>query len=514
MTIVASLRGVSKKYGATVALRPTDLDLRTGVTGLLGPNGAGKSTLIRLLATAQPPTTGTISVAGHDVTGSVAERTEARRRLGYLPQEVGLPRRSTAFDFLDYLAVLKEWTDTAARHAEVLRVLDLVELGSLGGKRVSALSGGQRRRLSIAQALMGDPTLVVLDEPTTGLDPEQRASLRGCCRSRPAPAAYCSPPTRPRTSRRSATASSSSTAAPSASTAPSRSSSPPPPARCGSPPRRTRERSAPGGPDRARCARSEELPGPTPSSSSRRWRTRISSCAQPPDPMKEPSHDPARVTRSLRRRTPGSARRSPRSPGTRSWPTSSTRCSSSASRSPIVPVNFVDDDSSSLSYPIVPATCFGIFGLLVMAGLVRRSDQAQAAAGTVVLSERERTYALASAAVVPFTVGLAFFAWAVWQYHAHPPRDYTIPFGDVGDGWVYAMLFALGTLCTLGGPILGLVVGRWLQFRGAAILVSVALVLLTISSRAWSSRSAPSASSGPGPTSVVPTASTATRSGG
>ncbi len=129
---------------------------------------------------------------------------------------------------------------------------------------------------------------------------------------------------------------------------------------------------------------------------------------------------------------------------------------------------------------IAPATCLGIFGLMVMAGLVRRSDQAQAAAGTVVLSERERTYALASAAVVPFTAGLAFFAWAVWEYHAHPPRDYTMPFGDVGDGWVYAMLFALGTLSTLGGPILGLVVGRWLPFRGAAILSSVGLILLSI----------------------------------
>jgi ABC-2 type transport system ATP-binding protein len=179
MTVVATLRGVSKKYGGTLALRSTDLDLRTGVTGLLGPNGAGKSTLLRLLATAQPPTSGTITVAGFEVTGSVGDRTEARRRLGYLPQEVGLPRRSTAFDFLDYLAVLKEWTDTRARHQEVLRVLDLVELGSLGGKRISALSGGQRRRLSIAQALMGNPTLVILDEPTTGLDPEQRASLRG-----------------------------------------------------------------------------------------------------------------------------------------------------------------------------------------------------------------------------------------------------------------------------------------------------------------------------------------------
>lgn len=146
----------------------------------------------------------------------------------------------------------------------------------------------------------------------------------------------------------------------------------------------------------------------------------------------------------------------------------------------IAAVSFGDDDSSSLYYEIVPATCLGVFGLMVMAGQVRRSDQAQAAAGTVVLSERQRTYALASAAVVPFTAGLAFFAWAVWEYHAHPPQAYTIPFGDVGDGWVYAMLFALGTLSTLGGPILGLVVGRWLQFRGAAILVSVGLILLTI----------------------------------
>ena len=180
MTIVASLRGVSKKYGGTLALRPTDLDLRTGVTGLLGPNGAGKSTLLRLLATAQPPSTGTITVAGHDVTGSLADRTEARRRLGYLPQEVGLPRRSTAFDFLDYIAVLKEWTDTRARHQEVRRVLDLVDLGeprqqahlrTLGWAAPTAVHrpgpDGRSRRSSS------------LDEPTTGLDPEQRASLRG-----------------------------------------------------------------------------------------------------------------------------------------------------------------------------------------------------------------------------------------------------------------------------------------------------------------------------------------------
>jgi ABC-2 type transport system ATP-binding protein len=175
----AVLAGVSKNYGGTVALAATDLRLEPGLIGLLGPNGAGKTTLLRLLATALSPSTGRISVAGHDVTGSAAERTEARRRLGYLPQEVGFPRSMTAFAFLDYIAVLKEWDERAARHQEVRRVLELVNLGEQGSRKVRALSGGQRRRLSIAQAFIGSPSLVVLDEPTTGLDPEQRASLRG-----------------------------------------------------------------------------------------------------------------------------------------------------------------------------------------------------------------------------------------------------------------------------------------------------------------------------------------------
>jgi len=175
----AILENVSKSFGRTVALRPTSLVLRPGVVGLLGPNGAGKTTMLRLLATALPPSSGRIVVAGHEVTTSHADRIEARRRLGYLPQEVVFPRGMTAFGFLDYVAVLKEWRDTEARHGEVRRVLGLVQLGDRGARKVSALSGGQRRRLTIAQAMIGAPDLLILDEPTTGLDPEQRASLRG-----------------------------------------------------------------------------------------------------------------------------------------------------------------------------------------------------------------------------------------------------------------------------------------------------------------------------------------------
>ncbi len=179
MTTTAELDGVWKSYGGTSAVRQTSVVLEPGVVGLLGPNGAGKTTLLRLLSTSLPPSGGRVVVAGFDVTASHANRVEARRRIGYCPQEVVYPRGMTAASFLDYIAVLKEWKDTAARSAEVRRVLDLVHLGDRGAMKVAKLSGGQRRRLAIAQALIGQPDLLVLDEPTTGVDPEQRASLRG-----------------------------------------------------------------------------------------------------------------------------------------------------------------------------------------------------------------------------------------------------------------------------------------------------------------------------------------------
>ena len=173
-----SFRGVRKRFGSADALDAIDVELGHGVTGLLGPNGAGKTTLLRILATVIAPTSGRIRLLGLDP-DDLQERVELRRTLGYLPQELGFPRGFTAFRFVDYMAVLKEWTEPSTRHAEVRRVLELVGALAFCTKRIRVLSGGQRRRVALAQALLGDPGLLVLDEPTTGLDPEQRAVLRG-----------------------------------------------------------------------------------------------------------------------------------------------------------------------------------------------------------------------------------------------------------------------------------------------------------------------------------------------
>ncbi|MDZ5660662.1 ATP-binding cassette domain-containing protein [Nocardioides sp. S-58] len=172
------LTGVTKAYGSTRALDAVDLSFDRGITGLLGPNGAGKTTLLRIVATSIAADGGEVRLLDRDPHGSQAEVTAIRRQLGYLPQELGYPADMTAFGFVEYVAVLKEWNDRRRRHAEVRRVLELVGLGDLATKRVARLSGGQRRRVALAQALLGDPRILVLDEPTTGLDPTQRADLR------------------------------------------------------------------------------------------------------------------------------------------------------------------------------------------------------------------------------------------------------------------------------------------------------------------------------------------------
>ena len=172
-----ALTGVRKSFKRTTALDGVDMTLSPGITGLLGPNGAGKTTLLRILATVMPADDGGVRLLGRDPADAAA-RTDIRRRLGYLPQELGFPRGFSAFAFVDYMAVLKEWGDVDRRHAEVRRVLGQVDLEALGSKKIRTLSGGQRRRVALAQALIGRPELLILDEPTTGLDPEQRATLR------------------------------------------------------------------------------------------------------------------------------------------------------------------------------------------------------------------------------------------------------------------------------------------------------------------------------------------------
>jgi ABC-2 type transport system ATP-binding protein len=178
MSVTAvELAEVTKSYGSTRALDGVTLALGRGVTGLLGPNGAGKTTLLRIVATVLAADSGGVRVLGEDP-GDVGGRLSIRRRLGYFPQEPGYYANLSAFEFVDYIAILKEMTERRARHDEVRRVLAQVGLDAVMHKRIKALSGGMRRRVIVAQALLGQPELLVLDEPAAGLDPEQRLRFR------------------------------------------------------------------------------------------------------------------------------------------------------------------------------------------------------------------------------------------------------------------------------------------------------------------------------------------------
>ena len=167
-----TIRGLTKTYpGGTRALRGVTLEVSPGLFGLLGPNGAGKSTLMKILATLLEPDGGEARLGDVDL---LADPTSARRLLGYLPQDFGLYPSFTAEQMLSYLATLKGIADGRERRAAVGALLERVNLGSARGTRLGAFSGGMRQRFGIAQALLGAPRLLVVDEPTAGLDPEER----------------------------------------------------------------------------------------------------------------------------------------------------------------------------------------------------------------------------------------------------------------------------------------------------------------------------------------------------
>ncbi|GAA4728627.1 ABC transporter ATP-binding protein [Phytohabitans rumicis] len=172
------ITGLTKLYkGGVAALDGLDLVVPTGMFGLLGANGAGKTTLMRILAGLLRPTAGRVRIGDHDVT-TRAGRQAVQRTLGYLPQDLGVYPDLTAREFLDYIALLKGVDDTAARRRRVGELLEVVALTADADRRLRGYSGGMRRRVGIAQALLADPRLLIVDEPTAGLDPEERIRFR------------------------------------------------------------------------------------------------------------------------------------------------------------------------------------------------------------------------------------------------------------------------------------------------------------------------------------------------
>jgi ABC-2 type transport system ATP-binding protein len=169
------IRSLGKRYpGGTVGLTDFSLDVGEGVLGLLGPNGAGKTTLMSILATVTKPTSGTFLWQGVD---AVREPLALRRELGYLPQDFGVYPKLTGREFLLYLGRLKGLSG-ADLDRRVQELLELTNLHGAAGRRLGGYSGGMRQRIGIAQALLGDPRLVIVDEPTVGLDPEERVRFR------------------------------------------------------------------------------------------------------------------------------------------------------------------------------------------------------------------------------------------------------------------------------------------------------------------------------------------------
>src|SRR5215510_12342198 len=166
------IKDLMKTYSSGVqALKGVSLELSPGVFGLLGPNGSGKTTLMKIVATLLEPDSGTVEMNGADL---LTRKDHTRRMLGYLPQDFGLYPTLTAWQMLNYFAKLKGITNKKERHALIDALLERVNLSSERTQRLGEFSGGMRQRLGIAQALIGEPELLIVDEPTAGLDPEER----------------------------------------------------------------------------------------------------------------------------------------------------------------------------------------------------------------------------------------------------------------------------------------------------------------------------------------------------
>ena len=174
------LTDLTRRFGRTTAVSGVTLEVGPGVFGLLGPNGAGKTSLLRMMATVIPPTSGRLRLLGRDPR-SYAPRREIRRRLGYLPQSLGYYPGFTVADFVEYFALLKDMPPGRVPTA-VATAIEQVGLGDRARAKLRTLSGGMLRRAGIAQAIVNDPDLLLLDEPTAGLDPEQRVAFRSLLR--------------------------------------------------------------------------------------------------------------------------------------------------------------------------------------------------------------------------------------------------------------------------------------------------------------------------------------------
>ncbi|NKB69639.1 MAG: ATP-binding cassette domain-containing protein [Candidatus Latescibacteria bacterium] len=171
-----SIRQLSKRYrGGFHALRQIDLDIGSGMFGLLGPNGAGKTTLMRILVTLLAPSSGTVQIGDFDLR---RDRGPIRRLIGYLPQDFGNFPKLAVWEYLDYAAALAGLRDRRQRRQRVDELLEEVGLFDVRDRLASRLSGGMKRRLGIAQTLVGSPSLMVVDEPTVGLDPQERLRFR------------------------------------------------------------------------------------------------------------------------------------------------------------------------------------------------------------------------------------------------------------------------------------------------------------------------------------------------